>query len=130
MWLVSCRRQGMLTQGLAPDPKCKLKFHHPLLFRIYYIVSFVLGIVSIVLLLWMMGVWNRLGEVDSYQGVDGGTGGGYYLIFFLLHVLLPFVLSCPVSFFKWVEHDSCCVCFYVYYFFSLSLVPLPRSYGA
>ena len=24
MWLVSCRRQGMLTQGPAPDPKCKL----------------------------------------------------------------------------------------------------------
>ena len=28
MWLVSCRRQGMLTQGPAPDPKCKLDFHH------------------------------------------------------------------------------------------------------
>ena len=24
MWLVPCRRQGMLTQGPAPDPKCKL----------------------------------------------------------------------------------------------------------
>ena len=24
LWLVSCRRQGMLTQGPAPDPKCKL----------------------------------------------------------------------------------------------------------
>lgn len=24
MWLVSCRRQGILTQGLAPNPKCKL----------------------------------------------------------------------------------------------------------
>ena len=24
MWLVFCRRQGMLTQGPAPDPKCKL----------------------------------------------------------------------------------------------------------
>ena len=24
MWLVSCRRQGMLTQGLTPDPKFKL----------------------------------------------------------------------------------------------------------
>ena len=24
MWLVSCRRQGMLTQGPAPNPKCKL----------------------------------------------------------------------------------------------------------
>ena len=24
MWLVSCRRQGILTQGPATDPKCKL----------------------------------------------------------------------------------------------------------
>ena len=39
------------------------------------------------------------GVVDSYQGVGRGTGGGYYLIaWFLLFVLLPFGLSCPVSF--------------------------------
>ena len=39
------------------------------------------------------------GVVDSYQGVGGGTEGGYYLIaWFLLFVLLPFGLSCP-SFF-------------------------------
>ena len=37
------------------------------------------------------------GVVDSYQGVGGGTGSGYYLIVFLF-VLLSFVLSCPVSF--------------------------------
>ena len=24
MWLLSCRRQGLLTQGPAPDRKCKL----------------------------------------------------------------------------------------------------------
>ena len=24
MWLVSCRRQGILTEGPAPDPKCEL----------------------------------------------------------------------------------------------------------
>ena len=24
MWLMSYRRQGMLTGGLAPDPMCKL----------------------------------------------------------------------------------------------------------
>ena len=47
--------------------------------------------------------------VDLYQGVGWGTGGGYY-------------------FFSSVEHDSCCVCFFVYYLFSLSLVPLTRSY--
>ena len=35
--------------------------------------------------------------VDSYQGVSGGKGGGYYLIVFLF-VLLSFGFSCPVSF--------------------------------
>ena len=34
--------------------------------------------------------------VNLYQGVDRGTGGGYYLIVFLF-VLLSFGLSCPVS---------------------------------
>ena len=27
-----------------------------------------------------------------------------------------------------IEHNSCCVCFFVYFLFSLSLVPLTRSY--
>ena len=40
-----------------------------------------------------------MGVVDSYQGVGGGTGGGYYLIgCFSLFVLLSFGVSCPVSF--------------------------------
>ena len=83
--------------------------------------------VSIVLLLWMMGGWDRWGVVDSYQGVGGGTGGGYYLIvFFICAFVFWSLMSC--LFFKWVEHDSCCVCFFVYYLFSLSLVPLTRSY--
>ena len=62
--------------------------------------------------------------VDSYQGEGGGTGSGYYLIV-CLFVFLSFGLSCPVSF---LEHDTCCVCFFVYYLLSLSLVPLSRSY--
>ena len=37
------------------------------------------------------------GEVDSYQGVGGGIGGGYYLIVFLF-VLLSFGVSCSISF--------------------------------
>ena len=83
--------------------------------------------VSIVLLLWMMGGWDRWGVVDSYQGVGGGTGGGYYLIvFFICAFVFWSLMSC--LFFKWVEHDSCCVCFFVYYFFSLSPVPLTGSY--
>ena len=31
----------------------------------------------------MMGEWDTWWVVDSYQGVGGGTGGGYYLrVFF------------------------------------------------
>ena len=37
--------------------------------------------------------------VDSYQGVGGGTGSGYYLIV-LFYLGFCFVLSCPLSFFK------------------------------
>ena len=45
---------------------------------------------------------NDWGVVDSYQGVGGGRGGEYYLIVFVfvLLMLLYFVLSYPVSFFK------------------------------
>ena len=50
-----------------------------------------------------------------------------YSLFFLL-MFLSFVLACPVSFFKWSEHDSSCVCFLVYYLFSLSLVSLTSTY--
>ena len=42
----------------------------------------------------------------------GGTGGGH--------------VNC--LFYKWLQCDSCCVCFYVDTFFSLSLVPLTRGY--
>ena len=50
----------------------------------------------------MMGGWDRWGVVASYQGLGGGTGGGYYLLVcflcLFLFVLLSFGLSCPVSF--------------------------------
>ena len=45
----------------------------------------------------MMGECDRLGVVDSDQRVGRGTGGGYYLRFFLF-VLLSFAVSCPVLF--------------------------------
>ena len=126
MWLVSCRRQGMLTQGPAPDPKCKLNISSFLaLPHLLDCLICTRNSVSIVLLLWMMGRWHKWWVVDSYQGVGGGTGGGYYLSFFSLLVLLSFLLACPVSFFKWAEHDSCCVSFFVYYLLPLSQVPGP-----
>ena len=46
----------------------------------------------------MMGEWGKWGVVDLYQGVDGGTGGDYYLLVcFFLFVLLSFGFSCSVS---------------------------------
>ena len=45
---------------------------------------------------------DRLGVAASYQGLGGGTGGGYYLLIcflcLFLFVLLSVGLSCPVSF--------------------------------
>ena len=43
MWLVSCRRQGIVTQGPAPDPKCKLSISSflilPHLFRLPHLLQ-------------------------------------------------------------------------------------------
>ena len=39
-----------------------------------------------------------------------------------------FIRAFICLFFKWVEHDGCCVCFFVYYLFSFSPFPLTRSY--
>ena len=138
MWLVSCRRQGMLTQGPRPDPKCKLNMWSFL--TLPHLLDYLIctrNSMSIVLLLWMMGWgggWHRLGRGGGGWFISGcgwETEVGYCLIvcsFFFLLLLLPFVLSCPVLCFKWIEHDSCCVCFFVYYLFSLSPVPLGKTY--
>ena len=57
-----------------------------------------------------------------------GTADAYYLIVIFFTCAFVFCsLMSFVSFFKWLECASCCVCFFVNYF-SLSLVPLTRSY--
>ena len=56
---------------------------------------------SIVLLLSMMGGWDRWGVADSYQGVCGWGDRGWVLshsLFLFLFVLLSFGLSYPLSF--------------------------------
>ena len=123
MWVVSCRRQGMLTQGPAPDPMCKLNISSFLMLpHLLDCLICTRNSVSIVLLLWMIGEWDRL------RGGWFISGCGCYLIvyFFICAFFFWSLMSC--LFFNWVEHDSCCVCFFVYYLFSLSLVPLTRSY--
>ena len=92
----------MLTQGPAPDLKCKLNISSFLtLPHLLDCLICTRNSVSIVLLLGMMGGWDRKGVVvDSYQGVGGGTEGGYYVIVFFVCVFVfcVFGLSCPVSF--------------------------------
>ena len=70
----------------------------------------------IVLLLQLMGGWVRR-EV------------GWFFCFFVFSYLFVFCcLTFSVPLFSWLEHDGCCVCFFVFSLFSLSLVPLSRSY--
>ena len=103
-WVVSCRRQGMLTQEPAPDPKCKLNitsfftFPHPLDCLICA------KDIMIIVLLKMMGGMGRLGVVYLCWGLGGGIGSRYHIfsIFCSVFVLLLIVLS-------WLVHDNCCV---------------------
>ena len=90
MWLVSCRRQGMLTQGPAPDPKSKLIIS-PFL-TLQHLLDCVIctrSTISIILL-QTMGGWNRWGgEVGGWFIVGCGWGdrgciSSYSFCFFLV----------------------------------------------
>ena len=130
MWLVSYRRQGMLIQGPAPDPKYKLIISSFLtLSHLLDCLICTRNAIPIVLLLEMVGRWYKWGVVDFYQSVDGGQGVGIILQFLFLSCVFAFYsLTFLVSLFRWLEHDGCCVCFFVFSLFSLSLVPLTTSY--
>ena len=123
-WL-PCTRQGMLTEVLAPNPTGKLNISSVItpLHLLNSLIS-TMNSVSILLLLWVVGEWDRWAVVDSQQGVGGTTAGGYYLIVFLCIFLL---VSHVLSLFKWLEHDSCCVCFFVYYLFPRLPLQVLRS---
>ena len=97
----------MLTQGTAPDPKCKLNISSFL--TLPHSLDCLIcnrNSVPIVLLLGMMRGWDRSGGevVDSYQGVGGVTGGVYYVtvFFFFLIFICGFVFwsLMPCPFFK------------------------------
>ena len=76
MWLVSCRRQGMLTQGPAPDSTCKLIISSFLtLPHLLDCLNFTRNAKSFVFSLQILGGWNRWGVVDLCWGVGGGWGG-------------------------------------------------------
>ena len=136
MWLMSFRRQGILTQGPAPDRKCKLNISSfPTLPHLSDCLIFTRSFVSIVFLLEMVGDgiggggWFTRGCGRGDRGWVFCFSSCFVLFFFISLVLLLFVLPCPLSFcLKRLEHDSCCVYFFVFYSIFFSLVPLTRSY--
>ena len=131
---MSWRKQGLLTQRPVLDPKCKLIISPFLtLPHLLDCLIFTRNAMSIVLLLQMMGEWARWRVVDLYQDVGGGTGDGYHLMVFVVvfQFFLVFVFCCltfSVPLFRWLEHDGCCLSFFVFSLLSLSLVPLSMSY--
>ena len=116
MWLVSYRRQGMLTEGPLPDPKCKLNISS--LLAIPYLLDCLIcarDIMKIALLLHD-GAMVMLGVVHLCQDLGKETGGGQHCFFIFpsAFVLLLIVLS-------WWVHDSSCACSIVSFFaFSFS----------
>ena len=130
MWLVSCRRQGMLTQGPAPDPKCKLIISSFLtLPHLLDCLICTRNAMPIVLLLQMMG--DGIGGgwliyIRVWVGDRGWVSSYSFCFFSCAFVFCCLTFSVPL--FRWLEHDGCCVCFFVFSLFSLSLVPLARSH--
>ena len=64
------RRQEMLTQGSAPDPKCKLNISFLTLQRLLDCLIYVKDIMVIVLLLQMIEEWEAWGVIHLFQGFD------------------------------------------------------------
>ena len=121
---------------LAGDRGCWLKglqipsiswiFHHSLHFYIYLIVLFVPRILGPLYNYYKW--WDGIGWggwlISSY---GWGDGGGYdIIIVFFTYVFVFCFLRFSVSFFKWLEHASCCL--FLCLFFSLFLVSLTNSY--
>ena len=94
---VSCRRQGMLTQGPTLDPKCKFNISSFLtLPHSSDCLTCTKNSMPIVLLLQMMSGWGRWGWL-IYNRV-WVLSCSFCLVFSLL--LFPFFLSCPLSLFE------------------------------
>ena len=117
-----------LTQGPASDPRCQLIFSS--LVTILHLLDRLIctrNVMSIVLL-QMMGEWDKWRVVHLYQGVGGGTGGGYHLIvFFLVFLFSNFRRRQSLYLRDQGMMDIVSVSL-LFSLFSLNLVPLTRSY--
>ena len=92
MWLLSCKRHGLLTQGPAPDPKCKLNISSFL--TLPHLSDYLIctgNSMSIVLLLQMVGGWDRWGGGEG----EGGCSS-FFFFFTCALVLCSLVSSVPL----------------------------------
>ena len=121
MWLLSCSRQGMLTEGPAPNCKCKL-----------IILPF---ITFLHLLDCLICTRNAMSTVLLLKLIGDGLGGGWLLYirvrvweqglvssysFFVFSVFAFCSLTFSVLLFRWLEHDGCLsVSSFFLYFLSL-----------
>ena len=131
MWLVSCKRQGMLTNGLAPDPKCKLitsSFLHFTFIRLSHLYQechvYCIVVISNGGIIMVEGGSSIL---ECGCGDRGWVSSYSFCLFSCAFVFCCLMFSVPL--FRWLEHDGFCVCFFVLFCFCfLSLVLLTRSH--
>ena len=122
-----CRRQGTLTQGPAQGPKCKLNISSFL--TLPHWLDCPICTRNTVSILFLFYKWWGDGTGSGWlihMTVWVGWQGLGIISFFTCTFVFWCLIYC--LFFNWVEHDSYCVCFFVYYLFSLSLVPWTKSY--
>ena len=122
------------------DNSCSTSTHHSLHFHIYQIASLVPGILCPLYCYYKWwgdgidGAWlnyNRMWEGDRGWVLSCSFCFclfGFFCCFFFTCAFLLCSLMSSVPCLKWLEHDSCCDYFFVLYLFSLSLIPLTRSY--
>ena len=110
MWLVSWRRQGMLTQGPAPDPRYKLNIISflTLLHSLHCLIC-TKDIMN--MLLQVMGGWEVWVFFYICQGVGGGQGVGVIFFFYFLFCFCA-VVNCSFM----TGHDSLLCMFYCPFF--------------
>ena len=101
--------RGYWLKGLHQIPSISWIFHHSLHFYIYLIVLFVQGILGPLYNYYKW--WDGIGRGWLiYIKLWVGRQGGYDLIIVFFTCVFVFCfLRFSVSFFKWLEHDSCCV---------------------
>ena len=114
----------MLTQGPAPDPKCKLIISSFL--TLPYLLDCLIctrNAMPIVLLLQMLGGWDRWGGggliyIRVWMGGQGWVLSYSFCCFFSCAFVFCFTFSVPL--FRWLEHDGCCVFFCFFFIFFVS----------